>query len=399
MSLLSAVSCRFYLTRRTRSYYLLFTNPGESKVTAFPKGFHMIAGNNERDTYTVGDVYSPDPEKSLWKQLGQTTQVDLKQRAVGFNCMHYGKDPEGTLYRHYLPDKEYLDANCPDGVRFELMFPSCWNGRDLDTLDHQSHMAYPDLVMGGYCPPEFPIRTASMLFETIWDTNAFNGRKGEFVASNGDKKGMSSPRARGERRLTRAGFAYHGDFMMGWESEEFLQQAIDTCTDDSGEQAKCPLFSIQDEYQSGQCKMPTPADLANDKLEGPGLRALPGGVQDVGHQPAPPISSVTYSPGIKPTDSQLLPGQVFHPSDIPAPLQNAPPAETPPPVSYQAVSTQLVSATNIVTEVVWEQAIAYVTEEVDVVTTVTVAGAPPKLKARRRAAGHVRRHGHHGHGL
>ena len=153
----------------------------------------MIAGNNERDSYTVGDVYKPDPEKSLWKSLGQTSQADLKQRAVGFNCMHYGRDPEGTLYRHYMPDKKYLDENCASGIRFELMFPSCWNGKDLDTPDHQSHMAYPDLVMGGTCPEGFPVRTVSMMYETIWETQDYVNRNGEFVASNGDKQGKQCP--------------------------------------------------------------------------------------------------------------------------------------------------------------------------------------------------------------
>ena len=186
--------------------------------------------------------------------------------------------------------------------------------------------------------------------------------------------------------------------MMGWESEDFLQQAIDTCTDPSGEQAKCPLFQIQDEATSNQCKMTMPANLVDDKVEGPGLRALPGGVQDVGDDLSPPISSVPYSPGVMPTGTQLLPGQIFHPSDTP--IQNAPPAETPaPPVSYQAVSTQVATANNVITEVVWEQAIVYVTEEVDVVTTVTIAGEPPKMKARRRSENHVRRHGRHGHGF
>ena len=190
------------------------------------------------------------------------------------------------------------------------------------------------------------------------------------------------------RFLTRTGFAYHGDFMMGWESEEFLQQAVDTCTNPSGKQSDCALFQIVPEVETQQCKMKTPADLVNDNVLGP-VKDLPGGVA-VGGQIERPISSVTYSPGSTPTGTQYLPGQVFHPSETPAaaPVQNAPPAPT-----YEAVSTQVVQAANIVTEVVWEQAIEYVTQEVDVVTTVTVP-----VKARR-AEGHMRRHQRHGHGL
>ena len=191
--------------------------------------------------------------------------------------------------------------------------------------------------------------------------------------------------------------------MMGWESEGFLQQAVDTCTDPSGLQSACPLFTIQDEYTSNQCKMPMPAIVSNDKVEGPGLFDLPGGLKDVGDV-SPPISSVPYSPGSTPTGSQFAPGQIFHATETgSAPSvvqQNVPAPETPPAaMSYDAVSTQLATANHVVTEVVWEQAIAYVTEEVDVITTVTVGAEAPKMKARRRSEAHVRRHGRHGHGF
>jgi hypothetical protein len=33
-------------------------------------------------------------------------------------------------------------------------FPSCWNGRDLDSADHRSHMAY---ARRGRCPSTHPV--------------------------------------------------------------------------------------------------------------------------------------------------------------------------------------------------------------------------------------------------
>lgn len=167
---------------------MLFPNPGdaEKKVHAFPEGFQMIAGDvNQRNfTYPV-----PDVEKSAW--TGEfADQKFLRQAAVGFNCLNYGAAAEGTLYRHFLPDKAFLDANCKDGIRAELMFPSCWNG-DLTSEDSRSHVAYPSQVMTGNCPKEFPKRLVSMLYETIWATNKYAGRNGQFVLSNGDPTGMS----------------------------------------------------------------------------------------------------------------------------------------------------------------------------------------------------------------
>lgn len=150
----------------------------------------MVAGNTDRRNYTAGDPTQPDPPKSLWASLGQTSQDVLAQRALGFNCLNYAKAPEGTLYRHFLPDKAYLDANCLDGIRFEIMFPSCWKGGDAtDSPNHQDHVAYPDLVMTGDCPAGYPDRLPSMLFEVIWNTHAFAGRNGQFVIANKDTTG------------------------------------------------------------------------------------------------------------------------------------------------------------------------------------------------------------------
>lgn len=152
----------------------------------------MIAGSNVRREYTVGNPNQPDPPQSLWASLGQTKQADLAQRALGFNCLNYAKTPEGSLFRHYMPDKQYTDANCPDGIRMELQFPSCWNGKDVDSDDHKSHVAYPDLVMNGHCPGGFETRLVTLFYETIWDTySKFQSRSGQFVLSNGDVTGKS----------------------------------------------------------------------------------------------------------------------------------------------------------------------------------------------------------------
>jgi hypothetical protein len=47
---------------------------------------------------------------------------------------------------------------CPDargmGLRLHVNFPSCWDGRQLDSLDHQRHMAY---AIRGRCPATHPV--------------------------------------------------------------------------------------------------------------------------------------------------------------------------------------------------------------------------------------------------
>jgi hypothetical protein len=169
------------------AYYQLNNNTVGEKLTAFPKGFQMLAGDSRIRNFT-GTF--PDPPRAAWT-ADETTQVALGQKALGFNCMNYKKTPEPSRYRHFLPTKEYLDANCLDGIRAEIMFPSCWKGPEAVTSpDHKSHMAYPDSIDGGACPKEFPLRTPALFYETIWNTYAFAGKKGQFTFSNGDPTGM-----------------------------------------------------------------------------------------------------------------------------------------------------------------------------------------------------------------
>lgn len=166
------------------AYYLLFKNEGET-IEAFPEGFRMLAGDSRLRNFT-GPV--PDTEKSLWT-ASDKTQFSLGQKALGFNCLNYQKTPEPSMYRHFLPDKSYMDANCVDGIRAEIFFPSCWNGTN-DSQNHRDHMAYPDLVNGGTCPEGFKRRVPSLFFETIWNTYAFKDLPGQFVFANGDPTGM-----------------------------------------------------------------------------------------------------------------------------------------------------------------------------------------------------------------
>lgn len=160
-------------------------------IQPFKPGFRMIAGDNTRRSFDVPwSSHQPDPEKSVWKAKGYVTQNILKQVAIGVNCLNYDKPGEPTLQRHYLPEKSYIDANCPNGIRFELMFPSCWVGGDvIDSPNHMDHVAYPDTVMDGNCPDDFPVRLPGLMFESFYNTAEFKDRSGAFVLSNGDTDG------------------------------------------------------------------------------------------------------------------------------------------------------------------------------------------------------------------
>lgn len=387
------------------AYYLL-RDPNDN-VKAFPSGFQMLAGDTNRRNYTLGDPSQPDPPESNWEALGQTNQSDLAQRALGFNCLNYDKDAEASLYRHYMPEKSYLDANCPDGLRLELAFPSCWNGKDLDSDDHKSHMAYPDLVQDGNCPDGFETRLVTLFYETIWATYKYDGIDGTFVLGNGDP----------------TGYGYHGDFITGWD-EDFLQEAVGECTNMSGLLTDCPLFNIQSEEDQRACSIEQmPAALLLENVIGgvaDVLESLPGNVAiKYGPEPAnmdgdsddsttsskssASSASTTYSaPSLTYAPASSTSGAIFLQQtasaasssvSVPGAAKVASPATTASASlsdavgdGYETVSTSYITNGNVVQEIVYEEAVVTVTE--DTVTTMTVGGA-------QRKRDHMKRHNHH----
>lgn len=173
----------------------------------------------------------------------------LEQRAINYACL--GESGPET---NHLPKR-----NCKYGVRSQVFFPSCWDGKNLDSPDHKSHMAYPDRVDSGKCPASHPKRFISLFYEITWDTNSFNPKfvngKQPFVFSNGDE----------------TGYGFHGDFVNGWDVA-LLQRAVTQCTANSGNVEDCPVFQLYSNDFSNSCKIPTSVD---EQTQGT-LAKLPG---------------------------------------------------------------------------------------------------------------------------
>ncbi|KAL8842243.1 MAG: hypothetical protein Q9170_000569 [Blastenia crenularia] len=248
-----------------KAYYELntgMTSDGKlQKIEAFPNGFQMISGTNLRRNTTLP---GPDPSEFVGP-FSDEDNDQREQRAIGFNCMNYGHNgspakDEPTLYRHSLPEKSWLDANCPDGLRLELQFPSCWNGEMDGGEKHKSHVAFPNWINGGDCPAGFDRRLPSLMYETIVGTDQFIGKGGKFVLGNGDP----------------TGYGYHGDFIAAWD-DGVLQQAVEQCTDMGGEMRSCGVFEFPENTAS--CTLENlPSELKDENAEGP-MQGLPGGLE------------------------------------------------------------------------------------------------------------------------
>lgn len=377
------------------AYYLLLGDD----IQPFPEGFEVLAGDSRMRDFT-GPV--PDPPTSSWG-AEDMTQESLMQKSLGFNCLNYNRAPEGSRYRHFLPDKDFLDANCADGIRAELFFPSCWNGKDVKSADHKSHVAYPNLIDGGKCPEGYETRLPSLFYETIWNTYAFKGKSGQFVWSNGDP----------------TGYGYHGDFINGWNTAT-LRAAVNDCTNLSGEVEDCQHFTnLQTEAEQGECKIEDiPTALLDDDCGGPsnGLcgnvpiqygteyasELKPGATEKptsgVSISSAAPVPTQSYAPArsknsygvsVYNVKTSAVPGpyntdslEIAKPSKA-ATSSAAAPAITPSPILDDAVDPAgSIISTKVYTDdgIVYEVAI----EEVVVTTTVDAAYRKRHVHAHRR---------------
>lgn len=96
---------------------------------------------------------------------------------------------------------------CPEGrdslLRLHINFPSCWDGRRLDSRDHKSHMAY---AMRGRCPSTHPVPVPAITQTYRYPTRGGDG----FSLASG---GLDSA---------------HADFINAWKPSD-LRKLVEGC--------------------------------------------------------------------------------------------------------------------------------------------------------------------------
>ena len=317
----------------------------------------MISGDTRQRNFTLP---IPVPPMSSWT-ANDTTQLALAQKAIGFNCLNYNTSPEGSLEYNYMRNKTFIDENCPDGLRLELSFPSCWNGKDLTSENHKSHIKFPELGQTGDCPDGFPVRVPVLFYETIFDVNVFKNYSGRFVLANGDLEG----------------YGYHGDFIAGWNTT-FLQEALNVCNSTTGLQEDCSLFNLQDENNATVCTMALPDAIKEDDTRGP-RDNLPGNHPIYsGPSYAPPCEGIPLpSNGAGTASSMVMPSSAsLAPTTI---------STTSPPVASSGLS---VCSTTTYTSGGMEVVMVLVVQEI----TMTVEATATEVDLFKR---HLAHHQHH----
>ena len=135
-------------------------------IQAFPKGLRIIAGNSSNAA----------PHTSPYMRL---------ECSSGFG----GHNPS-------IP-------SCPVGnsLTFVVVFPQCWDGINLDSPDHNSHMAYGS---GAGCPSSHPVPLPEITINVHYTITEANS--GAFLRLSSDQNSLPG------------GYSLHADWFNGWDN-------------------------------------------------------------------------------------------------------------------------------------------------------------------------------------
>ena len=151
---------------RMRVYYRAGTkNP--STIKTLPAGLMMVAGNSKATSQ-------------------QSTSV------VSWGC---GLASTGTAA---------VPTCTAATLVLHVYFPDCWNGRDLDSADHKSHMAY---THNGACPAGYPVPLPKVTEDVQYPIRGGSGVKYDFSGT---------------------ALTAHADFMNGW-NQSTLTALVKKC--------------------------------------------------------------------------------------------------------------------------------------------------------------------------
>ncbi|KAN0112478.1 protein of unknown function (DUF1996) domain containing protein [Hyaloscypha variabilis] len=212
-------------------YYL-----SSGKVTAFKPGFRMTVGDPSIRT--------------------NAAQAALKAPELQYTCLATSTTRSGYI-------SNFPTSTCKVGIMVSVRFPTCWDGVNLDSPNHQDHVTNP---VGSACPSSHPVSIPQVFYETYWDTTPFNDKSlwpadgsQPFVWSFGDK----------------TGYGNHADYVFGWKGDA-LQRAMDAgCSSDLfSDDVKCTTLKTQTITQANTCTKKT---TVPDTLDG-WVTTLPGGV-------------------------------------------------------------------------------------------------------------------------
>ncbi len=92
---------------------------------------------------------------------------------------------------------------------FEIEFPQCWDGRNLDSPDHKSHMRY----ASGGCPASHPVAMPEITYAVMFRVPS---------------TGVGTLRLSSDQPNAAPGTSGHADWWDGWDQPR-VQHLITNC--------------------------------------------------------------------------------------------------------------------------------------------------------------------------
>ena len=167
-------------------YYKSGYDMPTASIQPFPQGLRIIAGNMHAAST------SDQPYGISWS-------------CVSTN----GNDATGNI------------PSCAvgDAVRLTVIFPQCWDGRNLDSPDHKSHMTYPNYsntVGQSRCPADHPVALPEITEH--FDFPVLQGAVPSRWRLSSDMYSTSLP----------GGYSAHADWMLGWDTAT-MKTVVNQC--------------------------------------------------------------------------------------------------------------------------------------------------------------------------
>ncbi len=154
-------------------------------ITVPPKGLRMIGGNSKATSEALSD-------NSYYTCAGRSPFYGWK--------------------------KSIPNCNVGENMAMVVHFPQCWDGKNLDSPDHKSHMAYSrrTLTTANRCPTSHPVGIPLITFNFDFKVVTANSNKIWRLASDNYSKDLAG------------GYSGHGDWVNGWD-QALLTTIVKNC--------------------------------------------------------------------------------------------------------------------------------------------------------------------------
>jgi hypothetical protein len=177
---------------------------------------------------TTGDVVQPMNDVVFYYKAGYRGVPGASIKAIPKNLRMIAGDAMSSIpgyagvyawvcHDNY-PQNGPQIQNCAVGDSLELrvFFPQCWDGVNLDSPDHKSHLRYAD----GGCPSSHPVALPELSLNVKWPITRINQAMTWRLAS--------------DTHTGPAGYSAHADFWAGWDAptmQTFVTHCINAAQD------------------------------------------------------------------------------------------------------------------------------------------------------------------------